>query len=203
MGIKTFRTIALGEFIPYEWLTKPLKKMLKNKESEEDDASKEDKSNVLANMGVMLVILLVIIFLTVLASLFICLCKKIPKCLNIFQKIRAKIFWNGILRFILQSYLKTIIGSLFAISLISFASKNTTINAIISIVMFCMLVVIPVIFAAILHKHRANLHKSGIKEKIGALYLGMRTTTLSQRLYPSVFLLRRLVYAILTIACVK
>ena len=203
MGIKTFRTIALGEFIPYEWLTKPLKKMLKNKESEEDDASKEDKSNVLANMGVMLVILLVIIFLTVFTSLFICLCKKCPKCLNIFEKIRAKIFWNGILRFILQSYLKTIIGSLFAISLISFASKITTINAIISIVMFCMLVVIPIIFAAILHKNRANLQRSAIKEKIGTLYLGMRTTTFCQRLYPFAFLLRRLVYAILIIVCVK
>ena len=51
MGLKTFRTIALGEFIPYEWLTTPLKEMLKSDEGAENT---DEKSNVLANMGVML-----------------------------------------------------------------------------------------------------------------------------------------------------
>ena len=85
MGIKTFRTIALGEFIPYEWLTKPIKEKLKSRESDVEDGSKEDKSNVLANMGVMLVFLGIILVLIVLISLLICLCKRCPKCLEIFK----------------------------------------------------------------------------------------------------------------------
>ena len=44
---------------------------------------------------------------------------------------------------------------------------------------------------------------TAIKEKIGSLYLCMLTSTIGQRLYPSVFLLRRLVYAMLTIVCIK
>ena len=201
MGLKTFRTIALGEFIPNEWLTKPIKELLKSKESEDSDAIKEEKSNVLANMGVMLVILVVMIVLILFTGLFICLCRKSPKCLNIFKQIRAKIFWNTILRFILQSYLKTTIGCLFAVSFISFGDKNKIINAVMSIAMLCFLIVIPIVFGAILHKNRTNLHMTAIKEKIGSLYLGMRTTTLSQRLYPSVFLLRRLLYAVMTVVC--
>ena len=39
------------------------------------------------------------------------------------------------------------------------------------------------------------------KEKYGTLYLGMLTQTLLQRLYSSVFLLRRMAYAVLTVVC--
>ena len=42
-----------------------------------------------------------------------------------------------------------------------------------------------------------------MRAKIGSLYLGMRTATNSQRLYSSVFLVRRLVYASLTVICIK
>lgn len=108
-------------------------------------------------MGVMLVILAFIIVLIVLVSLLVCLCRKSPKFLNIVRKIRAKIFWNSILRYILQSYLKSTIACLFAISLISFVNKNAIINAILSIVILSILVVLPIVFAAILQRHRVNL----------------------------------------------
>ena len=68
-----------------------------------------------------------------------------------------KIFWNSILRYVLQSYLSTTIGCFFAISLISFDNKNSVINSILSIVILCVLMVLPIIFATILHKNRANL----------------------------------------------
>ena len=200
MGLKTFRTIALGEFIPYEWLTTPLKEMLKSDEGAENT---DEKSNVLANMGVMLVILVAIIFVIVLLLLFICLCKRSPKILNIFQKIKAKIFWNSILRFILQSYLKTTLGCLFAISLMSFSEKNKIINAVMTIVMLIALVSFPVLFGVILHKNQGKLDLQEMKDKIGSLYLGMRTNTWLHRINSSVFLFRRLLYAILTVVCIK
>jgi hypothetical protein len=203
MGLKTFRTVALGEFIPYEWLTKPLKEMLKSKESEEGDQSKEEKSNVLANMGVMLVILVVLIFVIALLVLCICLCKRCTKIQNLVKKVKAKIFWNSVLRFILQSYLKTTLGCLFAISLMSFGDKNKIINACMSIAMLIALVGFPFLFAVILHKNRGTLNIQEMKDKIGSLYLGMRTNTWIQRLYSSVFLFRRLMYCILTIVCIQ
>ena len=42
-----------------------------------------------------------------------------------------------------------------------------------------------------------------IRDKIGSLYLGVRFETIAQRLYSSVFLARRLMYAILTIVCIN
>ena len=41
-----------------------------------------------------------------------------------------------------------------------------------------------------------------MKEKIGSIYLGIRTSTFMQRFYSSVFLIRRMIYAILTISCI-
>ena len=58
----TFRSIALGEFIEYKWLTEPIKDSMQG-----EDASKDD--NVLSNMGVMLIFLLVIVMLIIVLSI--------------------------------------------------------------------------------------------------------------------------------------
>lgn len=101
MAIETFRTIALGEFIPYEWLTEPLSKPFKRPEEEEGEDGENDRSNVLANMGVMLVILAIIVVLAVLIILLIKCFDLGQKIQNLFLKVKAKIFWNSVLRFIL------------------------------------------------------------------------------------------------------
>lgn len=57
MAILTFRKIALGEFIPSEWLTDPLRELTQS------DPEDDGKGSALGNMGVMLIfgLLLVII----------------------------------------------------------------------------------------------------------------------------------------------
>ena len=72
-----------------------------------------------------------------------------------------------------------------------------------SIAMLIALVGFPFLFAVILHKNRGTLNSQEMKDKIGSLYLGMRTNTWIQRLYSSVFLFRRLMYCILTIVCIQ
>ena len=42
-----------------------------------------------------------------------------------------------------------------------------------------------------------------MRQKIGSLYLGIRVETRWQRLYSSVFLTRRLLYAVLTVVCIN
>ena len=68
LAIKTFRIIALGEFIPYHWLTDPL-------EDATSGSEENAKANVMANMGIMLVILLIVIILIVLVVACAKLCK--------------------------------------------------------------------------------------------------------------------------------
>ena len=61
---------------------------------------------------------------------------------------------------------------------------------------------LPIFFAILLHRNRENLTREEMKAKIGSLYLGIRVKTQGQRLYSSVYLTRRLMYAFLTVACI-
>lgn len=202
MAIETFRTIALGEFIPYEWLTEPLSKPFKRPEEEEGEDGENDRSNVLANMGVMLVILAMIVVLAVLIILLIKCFDLGQKIQDLFLKIKAKIFWNSILRFILQSNLKTAIGTFFALYLIKVSTDMDAVNAGLTLCILAFLFFIPIFFFIVLNRNQEHLETEQMKAKIGSLYLGIRTSTKVQRLYSSVFLARRLLYAILTVACI-
>ena len=55
LAINTIRTIALGEFIPYEWLTEPLSEPFQGVE----DDSEASRANVFSNMGIMLLLSLI------------------------------------------------------------------------------------------------------------------------------------------------
>ena len=52
-------------------------------------------------MGIMLVFLAVLIVVAILIAIFVKLCKPGSKLHNAFLKIKGKIYWNAILRFIL------------------------------------------------------------------------------------------------------
>ena len=198
LAIKTFRVIALGEFIPSEWLTNSIKNVFKDESSASDGASEasedeeedendeeagsakaveEDKSNVLANMGVMLVILLMLLVLIVIVLLSIRFCKKGSFLHTKFEQLKKKLFWNSFFRFVLQSYLKTVLGCLFAIRLMSFATGTKTTSALISLFMLIVLVAAPIFISVLMHRNRERLPRTAVKSKIGSLYLGTRTET--------------------------
>ena len=60
MALDTLKVIALGEFIPSDWIMAPLKESLKQ---DEEDAS------IVSNMGAILVIFIAILTIIVLVTL--------------------------------------------------------------------------------------------------------------------------------------
>ena len=98
--IKTFRVIALGEFIPYEWLTEPLSEPFRSDKSGEFEDT-ESQSDVLSNMGIMLLFGGVILILAVLILLATQCCKPGMKGYELGMKLRRKMLWNTMLRFVL------------------------------------------------------------------------------------------------------
>ena len=163
MAIETFRTIALGEFIPYDWFTEPLSKPFKRPEEEGEDGEENDRSNVLANMGVMLVILAIIVVLATLVILLVKCFDLGPKIQNLFLKIKAKIFWNSILRFILQSNLKTAIGTFFALYLIKASTDMDAVNAGVTLLIVAFLFFIPIFSLIVLNRNRDHLETEQTK----------------------------------------
>ncbi len=53
----------------------------------------------------------------------------------------------------------------------------------------------------VMENNKAQLHKKDMKKKIETLYLGIETEYWLQRAYSSVFLSRRMLYAVLTVVC--
>ena len=112
MVLKAFRTIALLEFIPYEEMLGPVRKELEGGTG----LSKEKiKSNPVLNMGAMLVVLFALLLLIIVMLLWIKYLYPGTRVNKIMHKLKAKVFWNSILRYLLTSYLSTSLGCMFAL----------------------------------------------------------------------------------------
>ena len=111
--------------------------------------------------------------------------------------------WNSVIRYVLQAYLKISIACMIAIFLIDFINSKATINAILCILLLTIISLIPFIFMRILYKNRKILHKTRVRKKLGSMYLGIRTKNSIQYSYTMVFLIRRMIYAILTATCLQ
>ena len=96
--------IALGEFIPYHWLSDPINEEL-NKFNKKTDDSEEGTQSLLVKMGSMPVVLMALIVIATITLVFVLLCKNNRKIQNIFLKLKKKIFWNSLIRYVLTSYL--------------------------------------------------------------------------------------------------
>ena len=92
---------------------------------------------------------------------------------------------------------------MFSIYLLNFSDQSKAINSTITILTLLILLSIPALFARLLHKNRAELQSEPMKAKIGSIYLGIRTSNFAQRFYSSAFLIRRMLYALLTILCIN
>ena len=102
IAIETFRAVALGEFIPYDWLTEPIKRMTEGSNfSEEGDDDNEGRS-VLGNMGIMLLFLLILLVL-ILVVIFVARIKNKPgsRVYGLAQWFKRKLLWNGVIRYVL------------------------------------------------------------------------------------------------------
>ena len=126
-------------------------------------------------MGVNLVFGVILLALIVLVVVLVRTSKPGSRINNLFVKVKAKLFWNSVIRYILQSYLKTSIGCMMAVSAISFGSSKATVSSIIAILFAVVLAIIPLYFLRFLHKRRKTLQQVEVKQRFESLYQGIRT----------------------------
>ena len=96
----------------------------------------------------------IILILAIAVIILVKLCRTNQKCQALFLKLKTKIFWNSILRFILQSYLKNSLAVMFAIYVISFRGETGIINGVLTLVLLLIFIILPIYFAILLHRRR-------------------------------------------------
>ena len=90
------KIIALGEFIPYEWLTQLAKGVAYNLK----------ESSMLEEMGTTFLVGVFLIMLTITVAVYQLVSKKCSANIqNVVEKVKKRIFWNAFIRSSLQSYL--------------------------------------------------------------------------------------------------
>ena len=124
---------------------------------ENDEDGTSSRAGVLSNMGVMLPILMLILILAILIGLCVKYNKRDSKLHNLMMKVKKKVFYNSMLRFVLQSYLKTSIGAVFALKLMKLKTTTDAINSALAVIIIIILCSIPIFFYRILDKNRAVL----------------------------------------------
>ena len=106
-------------------------------------------------MGVMLVIGIVVVVIAVIVTLLVKFCKQGTKFYNLMTKLKTKIFWNSLLRFMLQGYLKIALGVAFAIYFLRGDSEIA--NGIITIISAFIMCLLPIFIAILMQWNRDQL----------------------------------------------
>ena len=116
------------------------------------------------------------------------------------MRIRQRIFWNTFIRYALQSELKLLISACSVLALERSKVIPDRMNMIFPSIMLLALLSCPFIFYRAMMKNRDNLDVPSVKARIGTLYLGLRADREYVISYSLVFILRRVVFVLITFA---
>ena len=113
--------------------------------------------------------------------------------------IKDKMFYNSVIRFFIQAYLKFCeIGCLSLLNL-SFDSPTQTGTTVAGILIFAFVVLFPATLSYLMRKHRVNLQSDDVKPRFGSAYLNIETKKDYAYWMTSIFLVRRLILAMAVI----
>ena len=147
-----------------------------------------------AFLGLFCLILLLICFL---ACFRMCAMTKysVYRC---YMTIKTKIFWNVLIRFSLQSFLKIMMGACLTLSLLEWADSGEVQQGIVSIVVIVAFALLPIIYVYMMYRKFDDLWMPSVKDRIGTIYSNMNTEKVWALAYTVVFLARRSLFVLLT-----
>ena len=155
-------------------------------------------------MGAMLLIAAVLVF-TILILVFLrFIAKRCPCAQKAYVSIKKKLFYNTLLRYVLQSTLKLQIaaGAVIGYDMLTTSQEDSTETNTGSKVFSWFTIVVlnlcPFLFYLVVMRNQSNLDKPVIREKIGTLYNGFRTSSTGTKSYYFVFLVRRTLFVLIT-----
>ena len=160
-------------------------------------------NDLIDNMGAMLLIASALVFTILILILLKFIAKKCPCAQKAYVSIKKKLFYNTFLRYVLQSTLKLQIaaGAVIGYDLMTSyedTKETPTGPKVFSWITIAVLNLCPFLFFLVVMRNQSNLDKPVIREKIGTLYNGLRTSSTGTKSYYFVFLVRRSLFVLIT-----
>ena len=156
--------------------------------------------NIIENMGLMLLVGGALATVVLLLSVSVYFFSSNFKRYKLYRGLKQKIFYNSIIRYVLQSTLKLQIASMTTLVIANWdlAKKQMIIAGMVVI----FLSLIPFAFLSLLLVKFRALWKPSSRDTIGSLYLGIKDSSKwAAAAYTPIFLMRRSFFVILTFAC--
>ena len=128
----------------------------------------------------------------------LCCCS--TRAVNKINEFKLKfVYYNIYLRFILEAYLELSLASLLRIRAFNFSTVRDTVLTVFSFLIFTLLTALILITITGLRKYHTKIKETQFINKYGALVLGLQVREKSAMFQPSVFMLNRLIYALIII----
>ena len=190
-----------------ETLRRRLERLLDidNDEDDEDDDLEDDvepKSikgpNLLKQLGAFFgLFCLILLLISCLACFRMCAMTKysVYKC---YMTIKTKIFWNALIRFSLQSFLKLMMGACLTLSLLKWGDTGEIQQGVISIFLIVTLGLLPFIYVYVMYRKFDDLRMPSVRDRFGTIYNNMNPKKVSALAYVTVFIARRSLFVLLT-----
>jgi hypothetical protein len=150
------------------------------------------------NLGLLFVAIIGLLIIIAFVLLMRLLAKKFELVNKIVTIISRKLFFNSILRALLEAYLKFSISTWISIKKLDFSTidtKEEIINVMMTFVFLAVILIFPAFTYFILHKYKNKLEDEDFKGRFESLYLNVNTQVDKSILMMTLFVTRRLIYA--------
>ena len=141
--LQKLKIIALGEYIPYEWITSHLR----------DKYEKVGEENTFERLGSMMILIGVLVIFTMLLIVTNLIWTKLGFSQRTFQFVKQKLFWNSFIRTSLHSYIKATFIFFSLMGMLKWSTLFDLAKSLASIIVVISLVTLPVMYACVLHKN--------------------------------------------------
>ena len=164
----------------------------------EPSVSRLGSNDLLENSGVMILAAVAMIILIAALLVVRVVMKNSPRARAIVSKINQKIFFNALIRFLLQSNLKMQIAAAAVLALsygdIQAEEKSGSQSAKITLAFYNL---VPLGFALAIYALKSRLEEEKIEKRIGSLYVGLQTQKVWSHINPVVFMWRRSLFVVI------
>ena len=148
--------------------------------------------------------LIFIIYLILLAFPLVPLLLKVlffwsKTCEKAIARIKKTMFFNTYLRIGMETYLELAVVILLRFRHLLFTSYSEIVHSSIAIFLMLIVVALPVFSLVFTQMKFASLSSDKIKGMCGDMYLGLKVSERTEILYPFIFLLRRILYALVLV----
>lgn len=154
-----------------------------------------DNANIVLNSTFnLLTVAAIVVFLLLIMALRL-LCSRCDRIKGWLTKIWRAIFWNFIIRTMMETYLELVIANMIKMHAVKFQTWFETVGSTIAIVALAILTIFGLTTPIFLYCKRDALKKPEFIAKYGSLTIDLKMTTMLHRFYVFFFTVRRLIFA--------